>query len=119
MKAFLTTVHAPLQALIFLALAAEPFVASLTQIHARPGIIQACNFATFIAKAEDVNAKAEGTHLNSYLFQFLVLKLGSTSELSSIGHLFPALKIAGKGWHRPFRYRLSTLSSRGRKCTNH
>ena len=81
MKAFLTTVHAPLQALIFLALAAEPFVASLTQIHARPGIIQACNFATFIAKAEDVNAKAEVTHLNSYLFQFLVLKLGYTSEL--------------------------------------
>ena len=38
--------------------AAEPFVASLAQIHARPGVEevigQACYFGTFIAKAEVV-----------------------------------------------------------------
>jgi hypothetical protein len=77
----LTTVRAPLKALIFLARVAEPLVASLTQIQARPAIIQACHFCTFITEAEDVDAKAEVAHLNSYLFLFLVLKLGHTSEL--------------------------------------
>ena len=59
LKAFLTTVRAKLKALIFLALVAEPFVASLAQIQARPGVTkevlcQACNFGTFIAKVEVV-----------------------------------------------------------------
>jgi hypothetical protein len=46
LKAFLTTLPALLKALIFLALVAEPFVASLTQIHAIQvtEATTACNF---------------------------------------------------------------------------
>jgi len=83
LKAFLTTVPAKLKALIFLALVAEPFVASLTQIHARVKevILQACNFGTFIAKAEVVVVLAEDAHLKTYYSILLVLKLGNTAEL--------------------------------------